>query len=79
MTLAEVHAHLQKHLEDNGIHAQIHYPIPCHLAECYSDMGYKKGQFPKAEYYADHELSLPIYVGLTDMEIQYIIDVINRY
>ena len=70
---------LQKHLEDNGIHAQIHYPIPCHMAECYSDMGYKKGQFPKAEYYADHELSLPIYVGLTDAEIQYIIDVINRY
>ena len=70
---------LKEYLEANGINAQIHYPIPCHLAGCYSELGYKKGDFPKSEYYGEHELSLPIYVGLTDEEIQYIIDTLNRF
>lgn len=70
---------LYEYLVSNDIHAQIHYPISCHLAECYKDMGYKKGDLPHAEQFAAQELSLPIYVGLNDIEIQYIIDVINRY
>lgn len=70
---------MYKHLEAAGIHAQIHYPISCHLAPCYSDMGYKAGQIPKAEYFPTHELSLPIYVGLKDEEVKYIIDTINSY
>lgn len=70
---------LYNYLEQNGIHAQIHYPIPCHLAECYSKLGYIKGQLPNSEYYSEHELSLPIYVGLTDEEIEYIVSAINQY
>lgn len=70
---------LYKYLKDAGIHAQIHYPISCHLAKCYRGLGYKEGQIPQAEYYAAHELSLPIFVGLTDEEIQYIIDTINSF
>lgn len=70
---------LHDYLEAQGIHTQIHYPISCHLAECYKDMGYKAGQIPQAEYYAAHELSLPIYVGLKDDEIQCIIDAINNF
>jgi len=70
---------LHDYLEEQGIHTQIHYPIPCHLAECYKVMGYSVGQIPQAEYYAEHELSLPIYVGLKDEEIQYIINAINNY
>lgn len=70
---------LCEYLQKQGVHTQIHYPIPCHRAECYADIGDKAGQIPHAEYYAEHELSLPIYVGLQDEEIQYIIDAINNY
>lgn len=70
---------LKAYLEENGIIAQIHYPINCHLAGCYSEYGYKKGDFIISERYADTELSLPIYVGLTNEEIDYIIDVINKF
>jgi len=70
---------LQKHLESAGIHAQIHYPIPCHLAECYRYLGYKAGQIPRTEYYATHELSLPIYAGLKEEEIDYVIATINDF
>ncbi|MDO4988576.1 MAG: DegT/DnrJ/EryC1/StrS family aminotransferase [Synergistes sp.] len=66
-------------LESNGIHAQIHYPIPCHLSECYSDLGIKKGAMPHSEMYANRELSLPIYVGMPNEEIDYVIDIINRF
>ena len=70
---------LQQFMADHGIRTQIHYPIPCHLAECYAELGYKAGDFPVAEQVANEELSLPIYVGLRDDEIDYIIDTINKF
>jgi len=70
---------LQTYLAENGIHTQIHYPIPCHLAECYSDLGYKAGDFPLAESYAHTELSLPVYVGMPIEEVEYVISIINNF
>lgn len=70
---------LVRHLESLGVHTQIHYPIPCHLAECYKDFGYSIGDIPIAEQYAKEILSLPIYVGMHDDEVQYVIDSINAY
>lgn len=70
---------LYDYLTKAGIQVQIHYPISCHLAPCYEDMGYKQGALPIAEKYAQTEISLPIYVGLTEEEISYIIDTINNY
>lgn len=77
--LCEKRDELVQYLADAGIHAQIHYPIPCHMAGCYKELGYKEGQFPVAEGYGKHEMSLPIYVGLTDKEINYIIETINNF
>lgn len=77
--LCEKRDELIQYIADAGIHAQIHYPIPCHLAGCYKELGYKEGQFPIAEGYGKHEMSLPIYVGLTDEEINYIIAIINNF
>lgn len=77
--LCENREGLYKYLESAGIHPQIHYPIPCHLAECYTYLGYKVGQIPLAEFYSSHELSLPIYIGLTEEEVDYIIATINDF
>lgn len=77
--LCENRDEMQDYLESMGVHTQIHYPITCHLASCYKGLGYKEGDIPKAEYYASHELSLPIYVGLKDEEIDYIISAINKF
>ena len=70
---------LQAYLLKNGVQTQIHYPIPPHLAECYSWQGYKVGDFPITEKYANSVLSLPLYTGMTDEEQKYVIDVLNRY
>lgn len=70
---------LQKYLEENGIGTVIHYPIPPHLSKAYEYLGYKKGDFPITERYAETVLSLPLYNGMTDYEQNYVIEVINRY
>lgn len=70
---------LQKYLEENGIGTVIHYPIPPHLSKAYEYLGYKKGDFPITEKYAETVLSLPLYNGMTQEEQDYVIEVINRY
>jgi dTDP-4-amino-4,6-dideoxygalactose transaminase len=51
---------LQQKLSEVGVSTLIHYPIPPHLCEAYSRLGYKTGQFPIAEESANTVLSLPI-------------------
>ena len=70
---------LQKYLEEQGIGTNIHYPIPMHLQKCYEDLGYVKGDYPIAEEISNTELSLPMYYGMEDDEIQYVIDKINEF
>jgi len=70
---------LEKHLNTNGIGTNKHYPIPMHLQECYKGLGFKKGDYPIAEEISATELSLPIYYGMTDEKIHYVIDVINEF
>lgn len=69
----------EKHLNDMGIGTNKHYPIPMHLQECYKNLGYKKGDFPIAEEISATELSLPMYYGMTDDEVQYVIDAVNSF
>src|SRR5690625_694806 len=38
---------LQEHLKDNGIASMVYYPVPLHLQPVFSDLGYKKGDFPE--------------------------------
>ena len=70
---------LQKYLEEQGIQTQIHYPIPPHLAECYQQMGYKVGDYPITEQYANEVLSLPLYTGMTLEEQDYVIEKLNGF
>lgn len=70
---------LEKYLNEAGIGTNKHYPIPIHLQECYTDLGYKTGDFPIAEEISATELSLPMYYGMTDEEIQYVIDKVNDF
>lgn len=77
--LVEDREAFQNYLKENGIGTQVHYPIPPYVADCYSGWGYKWSDFPNAEKYANSEVSLPIYAGLPDDEVRYVIDVINKY
>ena len=66
-------------LEKKNIGSIIHYPIPPHLSEAYKFLGYSKGDLPITERYSDEVLSLPMYVGMTKDEQNYIIETINKW
>ncbi len=70
---------LEKWLNNMDISTNKHYPIPMHLQECYKDLGFKKGDFPVAEEISSTQLSLPMYYGMSDEEIGYVIDSINKF
>lgn len=70
---------LEKWLNDNGIGTNKHYPIPIHLQECYKKYGYSNGDYPIAEEISKTELSLPLYYGIKNEEIDYIIEIINCF
>lgn len=72
-------AELEKFLNEKGIGTNKHYPIPMHLQDCYKDLGFKEGDFPIAEEISATELSIPMYYGMTDEEVQYVIDCINEF
>ena len=70
---------LQNYLQKNQIYTGLHYPIPNHLQNAYKFLGYKRGDFPVAEEYADEILSLPMFPELTESEIMYVCDCIKRF
>jgi len=70
---------LEKYLNNRGIGTNKHYPIPIHLQECYRELGLREGDFPVAEEISRTELSIPLYYGMTDIEIDYVIEMINHF
>lgn len=70
---------LEEYLNKNGIGTNKHYPIPIHLQKCYKGLGLKKGDFPIAEEISATELSLPMFYGMTEAEVRYVIDEVNKF
>lgn len=70
---------LVKYLDENCIQTSVHYPIPPHLSEAYEFLGFKKGYLPLTEQLAESVLSLPLYNGMTDDEITYVINILNKF
>lgn len=64
-------------LKERQIFAQVHY-IPVHTMPYYQSLGWKSGDFPLAEAYYAHCLSIPLFPSLTDEEQQYVIDCIRE-
>jgi len=70
---------LRRALEQAGIGTDIYYPLPLHLQECFSDLGYSSGDFPVAERASREILALPIYPELTDDQQAYVSEQIKAY
>ena len=70
---------LRQVLAQAGIGSEVYYPIPLHLQECFSYLGYQPGQFPVAEKAALHTLALPVYPELSESQQHYVVETIARF
>ena len=70
---------LKEFLQKNGVSTAIYYPVPLSLQECFSDLGYRKGDFPEAEKAAKESLALPIYPEITRQMQEYVVEKIKEF
>ena len=70
---------LEAYLADKGIGTVKHYPTPMHLQGAYKDLNIKEGELPIAEEISRTVLSLPMYYGMTDEQIDYVIQTLNEF
>ncbi len=70
---------LASYLEKAGIKTNRHYPIPIHKQKAYADCNLGQEIFPVAEEISETELSIPLYYGMNDTEVNYIVKTINGF
>lgn len=70
--------HVLRVLQELGIQAAIHYPVPLHLLPAFRRYGYGPGDFPIAEAAADRILSLPLYPHITPTQQRAVADALRR-
>ncbi|WP_166919402.1 DegT/DnrJ/EryC1/StrS family aminotransferase [Flavobacterium poyangense] len=68
---------LQNYLSRNAIQTVIHYPIPPHQQKAFPD--WNSLSFPVTEKIHKEVLSLPMSPVLTEAEVSFIIEVLNKY
>jgi len=69
---------LKAFLKDEGVGTEIYYPVPLHLQQCYSDLGYEPGDMPASEEASEQALALPVYPELTREQQEQIVELIRE-
>jgi dTDP-4-amino-4,6-dideoxygalactose transaminase len=70
---------LQAFLKGCGIGTEVYYPLPMHLQACFSNLGYRAGDFPLSERLADESLALPVYPELAPEDIEYVCQSLKQF
>jgi dTDP-4-amino-4,6-dideoxygalactose transaminase len=64
-------------LDASGVQTGLHYPMPVHLQQAFSSLGYEEGAFPVSERWSREGLSLPMFPELTPSEIESVADALG--
>jgi dTDP-4-amino-4,6-dideoxygalactose transaminase len=70
---------LAEFLSARGIGTGRHYPEPPHLSQAYRELGYRDGQFPIAERLAREGVSLPIFPGMSEQQVDAVIEAVTAF
>lgn len=65
-------------LKAKGISVLIHYPIPLHLQEAFSELNYCRGDFPVSERLSSQILSLPMFPHITEQQVKEVVVAIKE-
>lgn len=68
-----------EHLRALGVGTSRHYPEPPHLSRAYAELGYRRGSFPVAEALADGCVSLPLFPGITETQLEIVVGAIAAW
>ncbi len=69
---------IRESLRKSDIASAVYYPVPLHLQPVFGYLGYREGDLPEAEKASREVLSLPVFPGMTDVEIERVADAVNR-
>ena len=70
---------LMSYLNQSGIQNRPYFPV-IHLQPLYRKLfKYRPGAYPVAERVASETLALPIYVGLEEKQVKYIVETIKKF
>jgi len=67
---------LRAWLTEKGVGAEIYYPLPLHMQQCFAYLGHTPADFPESLRASQETLALPIYPELTESQLQYVVDTI---
>ncbi len=70
---------LMEFLKERNIFTGLHYPVPLHLQNAYSSLGYSIGDLPVTEEVCGRILSLPMFPGLNPEQLDRVINAIGEY
>ncbi len=70
---------LKDFLSSKGVSTAVYYPMSLHLQKVYEHLDYKEGDFPNSEKVCREVLALPVFPGLTEEEIKFIVDCISDF
>ena len=70
---------LRAFLTSHKIGSEIYYPLPLHLQQALSTLGYKAGDFPESERAATEVLALPMYPELREDEQDTVVEAIRQF
>jgi dTDP-4-amino-4,6-dideoxygalactose transaminase len=76
---SEMRAALQRHLAESGVQTLIHYPIPPHQQQAYTQSDFYNKPFPITECIHREVLSLPISPVMTDAEAHRVVEACNSF
>jgi dTDP-4-amino-4,6-dideoxygalactose transaminase len=64
---------LRAHLAANEIETGLHYPVPLHRQPCFAKLAMNRESFRVSDHYSSECLSLPLFVGMTDTQIDSVV------